>query len=400
MVERILFVLTMVIIWGCITFRYVGNGFSYALWASAIALCILLWKYRKIPRFQLDPLLAKALLVLYGTLVVVGALQHDTLGNLVGPSYSAVDLLMITLPFWLILMIGWNFDVRKPACIVIFTNMWAFSIYGLWQYFAKSQDRLASFYGSPPEVGMLLDLLIPCTMALGAYYWKEVWCRWIVVPLVPLEFIALFLSETRGSYLALSAALVVTGAAWLYYQKTNISKKVKMAFCGGIVAFICVAAGYTLLISSESHSRMIGGERLLMWESSYHMWEDHKILGIGLSEWKENYNNPDSPYKPAEGRETTNVMPHNIFIYFLSTGGLVSFAAFLSYLFLMMKYLLNMIRRYAYNPFSWMMLFVFIAFIAHGLVDGTIISRHIGRIFYLLMGLGILFTERWKRDPE
>lgn len=400
MVERILFVLTMVIVWGCMTFRYVGNGFSYALWASAIALGVLFWKYKKIPRFQLHPLLAKALLVLYGVLLVVGALQHDNLGNLVGPAYSAVDLLMITLPLWLILMIGWTFDVRRPACIVIFVNMWAFSVYGLWQYYATSQDRLASFYGSPPEVGMLLDLLIPCTVALGAYYWKQIWCRWVVVPLVPLEFVALFLSETRGSYLALSAALVVTGAMWLFFEKDQISIKKKIVFCGCVAAFIYASASYTMMIGSESQNRMKGGERLLMWESSYHMWEDHKILGIGLSEWEAQYNDPDGPYRPVEGQETTNVMPHNIFIYFLSAGGLISLIAFLGYLFFMMKYLIDMIRRHMNNPFAWMMLFIFIAFISHGLVDGTIISRHIGRIFYLLMGLGILFTERWQHDSK
>lgn len=39
------------------------------------------------------------------------------------------------------------------------------------------------------------------------------------------------------------------------------------------------------------------------------------------------------------------------------------------------------------------MLSMFVALMVHGLVDGTLISKHIGRIFYLMMGVGIIFTE-------
>lgn len=388
-------ILAIVITWGCITFRYVSNGFTYALWAFIVSFGIILWHTRSKPQVKISINITRALLILYGTLLVVGILQYDNIYNFWGRQYSAVDLFFITLPLWMVLIIGWNYDLRKWIGLTIWVNMWAFSVYGFWQYFIKSQNRLASFYGSPPEVGMLLDLLIPCTITLGIYYKEKTLYHWTAVPLVLLECIALFLNKTRGSYLALSVALIVTGGVWLYYQKNRIAMKLKLAICGCIIAFVCAAAGYTLLIGSESHSRMVGGERLLMWESSYHMWKDHKILGIGLSEWKEQYNNPDSPYRPAEGRETTNIMPHNIFLYFLATGGIVSFVAFLGYLFFMMKYLLSVVKQYANNPFSWMMLFIFIAFISHGLVDGTIISRHIGRIFYLLLGIGILFTERW-----
>lgn len=84
----------------------------------------------------------------------------------------------------------------------------------------------------------------------------------------------------------------------------------------------------------ESESRMVGGERLLMWDSSYHMWEDHKLLGIGFSEWREAYNNPESKYHPLEGKETTNVMPHNIYIYFAATGGIISLIGLCGYIFL------------------------------------------------------------------
>lgn len=38
-----------------------------------------------------------------------------------------------------------------------------------------------------------------------------------------------------------------------------------------------------------------GGERTIMLESSYRMWKDHKLSGIGMAHWKENYY---GPYRP------------------------------------------------------------------------------------------------------
>lgn len=397
--QNVIYGLSSIITWGSITFSYIGNGFSYALWAFSVAFLFLWWRQQSIPKIKVPAYIAKAFISLYGTLFLVGILQCD-ISNLWGKQFSALDLLYITAPFWMILLIGWNDDLRKIVSLTILGNMWAFSLYGLYIYIFSEQKRFASFYRYPTETGMMLDLLIPCTVAIGAYYWKYNWYRWMTVPLILLEVAALILSETRGSYLALAIASGGTLAIWLFYIKAQISRKLKVILSACVLIIICIFVGYIVMIGTESKSRMVGGERLLMLESSYHMWEDHKAIGIGLSKWEESYNNLNSPYKPVEGRETTNIMPHNIFVHFGATGGIVSLGAFFVYLFFMMKYLLSMIRQYTDNPFSWMMLFMFIAFISHGLVDGTIISRNIGRAFYLLLGVGILFTTRWYRGDH
>ena len=43
-----------------------------------------------------------------------------------------------------------------------------------------------------------------------------------------------------------------------------------------------------------------GGERFMMIESSLRMWEDHKIAGIGLNRWKDNYYGEYRPEKAVE----------------------------------------------------------------------------------------------------
>lgn len=391
--KYILFLLTAIMIWGCMTFRYVGNGFSIAMIAFGLLLGISLIQKRKWPHIRLSKDCIRAILTLYGTLFIVSFLQYDTTKNITDSAYSSLTLFLITLPLWMITYVGYWQDVRKCIALVVFGNMYAFSVYGLWLYYTSQQDRLTSFYGSPPEVGMLLDLFIPFTIALGAYYWKNLWWRLATIILIPLELVSAVLSETRGCYLALSAGLVVVAVGYIVVYRKRLSWLKKGSIGLAVIAFCLSSAAYTWHLGADNIQRMEGGERLLMWESSYRMWEDHKLLGIGLSEWKDTYNNPESPYHPSEAQETTNVMPHNIYIYFGATGGILSLLGLLGYMIFMSKYLFTKVMRQKEQPMAWAMLFMFVALMAHGFVDGTLISKHIGRIFYLLLGAGILFTE-------
>lgn len=399
MMKYICIFLTIVMLWGCMTFRYVGNGFSIAMIAFGLLIAFLaFWGKRSLFRVNRD--LWKALVSLYGTLFVVSALQFDTIKNITDSAYGSLTLFLITLPFWMVLYVGRQYDIRKIILGVVYGNMYAFSLYGLWLYEKTGQDRLTGFYGSPPEVGMLLDIFIPFTIALGVYYWKWVRFRVISIILVVLELVAVVLTETRGSYLALSAGLVVVAGLYIWLQRDRLSRLKKIITVIAI-CLVCAGAGsYTWYLGSSNMNRMVGGERLLMWESSYHMWEDHKLLGIGLSEWKESYNNPSSPYRPVEEKEMTNVMPHNIYVYFGATGGILSLSGLLGYMFFMSKYMLSKVKKMRNHPMAWAMLFMFVALMAHGLVDGTLISKHIGRIFYLLFGSCIIFTEMYPCHTE
>ena len=66
----------------------------------------------------------------------------------------------------------------------------------------------------------------------------------------------------------------------------------------------------------------------MMLQASFDMWKDHPLSGVGLSHWKENYY---GDYRPAESREEGLKMPHNVFMYFLSTAGLLGGAGYILY---------------------------------------------------------------------
>lgn len=393
MINYTIRLLTIVMLWGCITFRYVGNAFSIAMIAFALLACIILLQKKGKSFYRIDGDLGKALISLYGTILIVSLFQENAVKNIVDSAYGSLTLFFITMPLWMVLYVGHQYDIRKWIIYVTYGNMYAFSLYGLFKYFSQNESRLSSFYGSPPEVGMLLDLFIPFTIAFAMLQKQHL--RWKVASLIliVLEVLSVVLTETRGSYMALCAGIIVSSVMYIWMNRNCISLIKKLILGITVILFCFAFGGYSYHLSVESESRMVGGERLLLWDSSYHMWEDHKLLGIGFSEWREAYNNPESKYHPLGGKETTNVMPHNIYIYFAATGGIISLIGLCGYIFFMFRYLLRKIHMQKNNPMNWAMLSMFVALMVHGLVDGTLISKHIGRVFYLMMGVGIIFTE-------
>lgn len=46
------------------------------------------------------------------------------------------------------------------------------------------------------------------------------------------------------------------------------------------------------------------------------------------------------------------------------------------------------------DPFAWALFAIFIAYTVNGFLDATIVSKQVSRIFYLLLGVSIIF-DRW-----
>lgn len=85
-------------------------------------------------------------------------------------------------------------------------------------------------------------------------------------------------------------------------------------------------------------SRSYDYERILLWTSSYHMWEDHKIVGVGLANWKDAY---QQKYILPEAKEPDLTMPHNVFMIFLSQTGIIGTLGYLIFVIGTMVFLIK-----------------------------------------------------------
>lgn len=380
-----------IIVWGATAYGYINTGFSIAMISFALYFFWTRYKKEPWPHWQLDRRMVWALGILYGALLVSTLFHLDNIKNLGGGYFSAVGFIQYTFPLWMLLYVGWTRDIRKIICITFYVILYAFCLFGIAKYIVLGESRLSSFYGFPTRIGMLLDMFIPFTVAFLGYYWKNRLFRWGSFLLIVLEIICLILAEVRGSMLALSLAVIFVAAVWITRNRAQIPKRVQRSVILAVFLFVVVAAVYAITLRWGNYAGMIGGERFMMWESSFYMWIDHPLTGIGLNEWQAAY--AEGPYHPAASREAGQVMPHNVFIYFFSTAGTIGGLAYLAYCGLMLSWLLENTRKWADNPFSWAMLFMFTAATTHGLVDQTFILKLTGRVFYLLLGIGLLFLR-------
>mgnify|MGYP001521240323 FL=1 len=381
-----------VVVWGATAYHYINTGMSISMIAFTLFVIAYALKNHAIPKVTLHKNILWAFAVFYACLFISTLFHLDNTGNMYGGSYSFLSYVMIPLPLFMILYIGWEHDIRKTVCYTFVTIGYAICGYGIYEYAAKHMERLDSFYTSPPHVGIMMDVFIPLTIAFICYYRDNIFHLAVMSVLLVLEAVTLVLTQTRGAMGALSIAFFITVLIFLFRNQIAMGKTRRRLLGMGAGLLVVLALLCSLRFGIHDPYRMQGADRPFIWKSSYHMWEDHKLAGVGLNGWKNAY---DHKYQLEGSREfKKNVHAHNTWLIFLSTGGILAFLGYNAYLILMGMYFWKRIRIYALNPFSWCMLAVFLAFVLNGLLDETFSSTSFGRLYYLAFGITLLF-ERW-----
>ena len=379
----------VIIAWGVTAYTYIDTGFSIAMIVFFLFFIGMIWKDRALSILRPGHELLWAMGLLYGALFFTTLFHLDNMKNLSGGYYCLVGFLKYTVPFWMILYVGGKYDIRKAVVYTLYAVMFVMCGYGIIKYFLLGEYRLTSFYSLGTRVAMMMDMFFPFTLAATAYYRKEKYFFFLSVALIVLEILTLIFIKVRGTYLALSVALLVTFLVWRvqrYGQIPGAWKKYAGALAGAVIVVMVV---YGVSLGWGNAHRMMGEERFLMWESSYYMWADHPVVGIGLNEWQSLW--ADSEYTHPLAKEHGAVHPHNVFLYFFTTAGTVGGGAYLVYCLLLFSYLVKKTRQHGENPFNWAMLFMFVAVTAHGLVDQSFILKLTGRIFYFMLGFTLVF---------
>lgn len=381
----------VIIAWGVTAYTYINTGFSIAMIAFAAFVIFDQHKKAYLPDFRIDKKLVWAFGILYGAIFFTTLFHLDHLKNLSGGYYSAAGLLMYTIPFWMVLYIGRKYDIRKAVVYTFYAVVFAACAYGLIKYLMLGGYAITSFYGPRTRLAMMLDMFFPFTIAAAVYYRKNRLFLGIALVLILLEVISLVFGKVRGTYLAFSIALVIMFGVWSKLQDFGMSRRIKRYAGLSVLMIVTVMVVYGVSLGWGNPHAMVGEERFLMWESSYHMWLDHPAVGIGMNDWQGLW--ADSEYTHPDAKEHGAVHPHNVFIYFFTTCGTIGGIAYLLYNGLLFSYLFQKIKKNASNPFNWAMMFMFVAVTAHGLVDQSFILKLTGRIFYFMLGYSIIFDE-------
>lgn len=284
------------------------------------------------------------------------------------------------------------------------------ALYGLWQY-ATGQNlitaeggllRLRSIYGSPNNVALYLERILPLLIATGLLGTRAIHGRrrWFyLAALIPLAA-ALLLSFSKGAlFLGIPASLAVV--FWVWQRRAG--RRTWPWLVTGVVigvAAVIVASQMPALAARLDLFGTTGFFRVSLWRAAVHMFADHPWFGVGLDNFLYAYRG--RYILDAAWQEPNLNHPHNI---------LLDFATRLGFLGLVTGgWLIGEAARAAWRALrnagpTWLPVAAGLsgalaAMLAHGLVDHSFFLIDLAFTFFLILGGCLWIGERPFQDSS
>ncbi len=355
------------------------------------ALCFLVCAFRHRELFQIpDRMYYGAMAVLSGAMFLSALASGDIAKGLL---VWSDDWLWRALPFFMLTILIRDAAVVKKIFIasLIGLTIDALCVIGQW---LSGELRPAGFVGHPMTFAGFSCLYLP--ILLIAFLDKRVVGRWhwAAGALFVVGAAALLLNATRGAWLALAVVLPLVLACCFFRAR----KLTVLALC----FFLVTGAGISQWDSFTARTATItdaqyqsNSERLLMWQSAFHMFQDHPVLGVGLGQYKSNY---QEKYILPEAKEREIGHAHNNFIQMAAENGVVGLAGFLVLISGFIGVSLWRFRKEK-NPYALMMAMSTLALILQGLTEYNFGNSAVMKCFWLAEGCLLVLSQTWK-DPD
>ncbi len=263
-------------------------------------------------------------------------------------------------------------------------------------------SRIASTIGNPAFFAGYLIFGIFASVILAIKV-KINWARIIFILSALFQLFILFKTETRGSFLALVAALLIYIVLSMFLQKGS---KVRRYSFVGFIGIIIILSGIWFFRDSQliksvpilrrittiSFDDITTQSRLLTWDSSWKGFKDRPFLGYGV----ENYNIAFNKYFHAEifkdsGSQIWFDRAHNIIFDLLVTGGLLGFLLYFPMFILAFYVLYSYWRRTGDLQLALLVFVLLVAYFIQNLFVFDTLPLYIN--FYGLLAY-ILFLSR------
>lgn len=349
-------------------------------------LCFLIYAFRNKQELQVEDKTYYLAIAFFLLTMLVSALTSGAVGK--GLKVWADLWIWRLMPFVMITL------AVKEACTV--KKILACSLLGITLgavcliYQGLSGDHRASgFFGHPMTFAgyfcIYLPVLFVCFLERNVY---GKW-RWLAGISFALGAVALLFNATRGAWLALLPVLLVI--LGYYLLKRNRLAVLCMAL------FIAAGAGlsqyrpFTERLATITNTKYQSNtERLLIWNSAYTMFKDHPLLGVGLGQYKDNY---QKKYISPKAKEPYLSHAHNNFLQMLAENGVVGFSGFLTLLACFIGYSFKRFWQER-NPYALMMCMSTLALVLQGFTEYNFGNSAVMKSFWLVQGCLYVMSYR------
>jgi hypothetical protein len=307
----------------------------------------------------------------------------------------AMDYLYRSLPFWVLLVFYYRYPKLEALAGAIAATLLLIGADSLYVYYFvnhMSKDRVQTFAVNLNGFGTIIAMSIPFMCSLLHHYYKNNKIMTLVLSVSSILGIAgLIFTGSRGAIVGF-----VLGALILAVTKGLIFRQRKHTGSVVTALVICIAVCVAFVNFQGRFSHGTDNQRPLFIRSSYAMWKDHPVIGVGLANWQEAYY---SQYKLPEAIEKNIPMPHNTVAYYFSTTGIIGGLGFSIFSLGILIYLIKKMQEQPDNYIIQAMFWSFLAVSIHGLVDAGLSMRTALRLCSAYMGVtvaSILIYEKTK----
>lgn len=247
--------------------------------------------------------------------------------------------------------------------------------------FILTGERSQGIFSNPNYLAFMFDITLPFCTVFCFKFWKEyadLWVRIIISVVTLIGYFGLYTTGSRGAFLGVSFSLVL-----VYVFAKLRSKGIIISILVLILTGMMAYSG-PRMFKGTFISRSYDRGRVLMIESSYAMWKDHKIFGVGLANWNKEFRNK---YISKEEPNKRLLHSHNMYMQYFSTTGLVGGISFVFLIFTIL-FVLGSNTGIKGGYYTYAMLGSLLAFAIHGFFDVLTISW-VMKPFYVLLGISI-----------
>lgn len=368
-------------------------GYSISL-GLVVVVMLIYWKRKK----KIAIPVHKVWLLCYGLFMGLIFLAAVASGKTVVIK-SAMNFIFYTIPFWVLVM-ALQYK-EKPIRAYAQWGLWGGSLVlcgvAFYQHVLQNfPARLQGPFPNPNNFALALECLLPFQGWLLWDTWKgEKTAKWEWLGIIPFacSIVALWMTRSRGGIAGAFAGMaIVIVYHWIIKRKWSAKQQIAIFLLFLTSMGICTAFGTVNLAR-----RKYDGERVLLWKSSYSMWLDHPVIGVGFGQWSKIYK---AKYILPEAKEPDLPVPHNNFMTFLSTAGLLGGVGYFCFAAGTLLLMMRAIQLHSEEYVCYAVLWLCLANLIHGMVDNTLYSKSTMRLYFAMWGIGcsIQTSSKGKAD--
>lgn len=280
-----------------------------------------------------------------------------------------------------------SLNILKVSCIGISIGILCLIYQGV-----SGDGRAAGFFGHPMTFAGYLCMYLP--LFLIGYFDNLFGSKYRNVSglLFVAGIAALIFNGTRGAWIAIA---ITSGILLLYYMFKNkrnlVIGTVVIALCGGILVN---NDAFMHRVSTITNNRyQSNSERLLMWNSAWNMFKDHPVFGVGLGQYKDNYQHK---YISPKAKEPNLAHAHNNFLQMLAENGMVGFIGFISMFIYIAGYNLKQFFTEK-NIYSLAICAVTVTLLLQGCTEFNFGNSAVVKSYWLVLGCLVVLAESFKK---